>query len=310
MVEFVKFLKILRISNIVVVIAYTVCNYFLVAVPLYKKYDIPGHLGLWDFEVFLLLMGLITIWGYWHNNMKDWLADSINKEYSIYHFIEREEARIINYAMICVIGVAIAYLFYKGKEIISSLMLLSLTLIYLYNVYFKGVPLLGNLIVAFICALGVALPQLFHFYYIVEKMPSYVRYLNIPITPIFKCTLFSMLSMFFICTGREICKCYLDKAGDAFIGKRTIAFVINSARGCGIAFFFTVAGLLPLLIYVNFMAVYTLVCAFIVLVLLLLWRYSIKRGDMSFFKWCSVVGKILIFAGVLHVIYWLRKIVI
>ncbi|MDQ3001177.1 MAG: geranylgeranylglycerol-phosphate geranylgeranyltransferase [Fibrobacterota bacterium] len=168
----------------------------------------------------------------------------------------------------------------------GSLTLTMASLLCLYNLKLKAMPLWGNLAVAVLCALAVYLPEL-------GRVPDY--------------TAFPVLFAFLTTVAREVAKDAEDVAGDTANGYSTlpIRFGLGAAKGLVAAACIAVILLLPMpWLRLGYHAGYPIVAALFALPLLATILAALRLPGTDWgavqrrLKWAMLAGMAAIFAGV------------
>lgn len=105
------------------------------------------------FEFFLLVLSvlLIAAGGYLHNNILDYRTDKLNKKNrtTYGHYSE-----LIYYCLsLTGLGIGFSLGYVVGNFYLGIIQLVSVASLWFYNVSLKGIPLVGNLVIAFLTAL-------------------------------------------------------------------------------------------------------------------------------------------------------------
>ena len=153
-------LKLIRFPNLLMIaIAQCLIRYTLV-IPLLnisQKYILVTN---FDFILIALSTLLIAAGGYIVNDIEDRIADSINKPEKV---IVGEKIAVGSgyklYYIFTTIGIAIGFYlqFYRPLQYIGYINLISAGLLYFYSVSYKGIMLLGNIIISILTAMSLAL---------------------------------------------------------------------------------------------------------------------------------------------------------
>lgn len=212
--------KIFRLPNLfIVALTIWVIGQHIIY-PNFISFDIPISLSNKDVYVLIFLAICISAGGYLHNDILDYKTDlNNNKRAYINDTIKRQLAYII-YFSILIIPLPFAYSLaceIQHPEYIWIYISVS-ALLFFYNRYLKRTVLIGNLIIALLCA-GIVLLMLLaeqDGLLLLKELSShnYYKILNI-------CLFYSGFA-FFTNLNREIVKDVIDIEGDISEGYHTL----------------------------------------------------------------------------------------
>ena len=202
--------------------------------------ELGGNLWI----LFVVDTVLIAAGGYIINDILDQKADILNKPGKIY--IGTDGISPVNgwmyYSILVIIGFAIAfYIAYRiDKLLLLSIYPTAVGVLFLYSMYFKRMPLLGNLVVGIFCAFVPAIIWYAEFD-MVEKLSaidpvSYQMIVNVFIAYI----VFAFLSTMV----REVIKDIEDVEGDRNSSYQTLPIQVGIQRANVVALFFSILLLL------------------------------------------------------------------
>lgn len=292
------FLKLIRYKNLfMVLLTLILTKYFLLdsIVP-------NNNFSILYFVIFSLSVLFISAFGYVINDYFDLKTDLINKPTKVYvtKIISKKDAFKISLILAIIgltLGSVVSYLMLKTKLV--SIYIFVIVSLYFYSNYLKKIAVLGNLLVAILCALPIFLLFLF----IIDD--NYIIYQNIFFCyPILIYLLFA-IGITFI---RELIKDIEDVNGDLKIKAKTLPIIIGRKRAANIAFFFSflllvicIRGLLVLQKNTGIL-LYSII--FIILPLLFflykLWSAKSKKD----FTLLSNLLKIILFFGILSMLFF------
>lgn len=292
------FLKLIRYKNLfMVLLTLILTKYFLLdsIVP-------NNNFSILYFVIFSLSVLFISAFGYVINDYFDVKTDLINKPTKVYvtKIISKKDAFKISLILAIIgltLGSVVSYLMLKTKLV--SIYIFVIVSLYFYSNYLKKIAVLGNLLVAILCALPIFLLFLF----IIGD--NYIIYQNILFCyPILIYLLFA-IGITFI---RELIKDIEDVNGDLKIKAKTLPIIIGRKRAANIAFFFSflllvicIRGLLVLQKNTGIL-LYSII--FIILPLLFflykLWSAKSKKD----FTLLSNLLKIILFFGILSMLFF------
>ena len=174
-----------------------------------------------DFFLLILCSNIIMAGGYIINDVIDYHADLINKKEKM--IIDRNITRSVAmqlYTVLNFIGIILALsLAWRMKDAgLGALLIGTIYLLYLYSKFLQSIPLIGNLTVAFLCALVIWIimvaGQMDIFFLSNEN--------TLPIAPLFWAFgLFAFLATLW----RELIKDLEDIEGDLKSGVKTLASI-------------------------------------------------------------------------------------
>lgn len=287
-------LKLIRFPNLIMIAMGQSLLRYTVVTPILnveQKITIITH---FDFFLIVLSTLLIAAGGYIINDIEDRMADSINKpdRLIIGNKISLNAAYTIYYVS-TIAGILIGmYLqFYNQLEYIGYINLISAGLLYFYSTTYKGILLLGNIIVSLLIAMSLAL--------IVLTEP-----LALSDATILTITSGYLLFAFLVNFVREIIKDLEDAEGDKVADFKTLPVVagINAGKTAAIVLILVIISLLFFIQAISeqwkslIPFLYMLIIVQIPLFLLLYKIYSAKtRKD---FTKASLLGKCIMIGGI------------
>jgi 4-hydroxybenzoate polyprenyltransferase len=220
------YLQLLRWPNLLIVALTMYLLHFTFLLPALQTADIAPPLSAFHFSLLMFMTLLATAAGYVVNDWFDYPIDVINKpdQVIINKRITWRTARQL-YVLLIVIGALLSSYLSARNELWGICLIYNLTtlLLYLYARYLKRKPLVGNLVVALLCAMVTGLVWYIHLEPL-QKLtlidPDKAGYLN--------WTLSAYLGFSFLITlYREIVKDLEDMEGDSAVGARTIPIVFG-----------------------------------------------------------------------------------
>lgn len=153
------FLRFIRFPNLLMVILIQEMLYWRILWPIFKDLDLSPRLTPIFFHLYVFVTVLLTTGGYIINDIIDLPIDRINRprRVLVQQMISLQVAQWL-YALVSISGFLIAlYLAFLVHQVpLVNLYWLALLLLLVYSVWLKRLPLVGNLLVALLCA-GVAL---------------------------------------------------------------------------------------------------------------------------------------------------------
>lgn len=293
------FLKLIRYKNLfMVLLTLILTKYFLL------DSIIPtNNFSLLHFVVFSLSVLFITASGYVINDYFDVEADLINKPTKVYVTKIISKKNVLKISVLLafiglILGIIVSFLVLKTELV--SIYIFVIVGLYLYSFYLKKIAVLGNLLIAILCALPIFLLYLFVADANFTSLQT-VLYFDYPV-------LIYILFASFITFIRELIKDIEDVNGDLKIKAKTLPIIIGRKRATDIVFFFScllflicIRGLMVLQKNTSIL-LYCIV--FIVLPLLFflfkLWSAKAKKD----FTLLSNLLKIILFFGILSMLFF------
>lgn len=243
------FFRLIRLPNLIIV---GLTQYLIFQQLFLQNYQLLNiNPKLAGFMAPLLFMStvLITAGGYIINDLFDQPIDAINKpERRIIGRIISSQIATWLYVLFSMIAFFLFfYICLKGKFIQYFFIYPSiLFLLVAYSYYIKKLPLLGNLLIALLCAAVPGLIWLFEWEVFLElkgQAPALARRIS-------GTMIWYMCFAFLGTLYREIVKDIEDQKGDAALGRRTVAVIYGENRARVLTFF--CGGLLFALLLIQF----------------------------------------------------------
>lgn len=158
MVVFKSFLRLIRFPNLVIVALTQLLIYYRILLPNFKSHDLVPILPQEQVWALVLTTLLLTAGGYIINDIFDYEVDIINKASKV--VVQKQisvQVATWLYVFFSVSGFmcAVYLAMFVGNKGLAALYPLAMGGLFLYSLKLKGMPLLGNLIVALFAA-GVA----------------------------------------------------------------------------------------------------------------------------------------------------------
>ena len=212
---------IFRLPNLFIVALTQYLLHYLVLMPALNKAGLSPSLNFFHFSLLVLTTLLIAAGGYVINDIVDYKIDLINKPDRI--FIGKnisQSSAVLLYGFLTMLGTAVAL--YLADHVNNYWLFFiypaTVILLFFYSLFFKKMPLLGNLVVSFFCA-GVAGIILFSerraFIGILENQPDMGQKISLIF---YGYVIFAFLSTLL----REIIKDMEDQEGDKQAGLKTL----------------------------------------------------------------------------------------
>jgi 4-hydroxybenzoate polyprenyltransferase len=221
-----SFFRLIRLPNLIMVFITQYLLEYCVILPIFARTNTPSAFDHLHFFLFALTTMLITAGGYIINDIADAAIDRINKpeKYVIGKLISYKTAYNLYYAFVAlslVIGTYTGY--YVGSVVLALAYPVVTVLLWLYSASLKNRGLVGNLLVALLCAFTATI--------LVLGEAKGFRLLKIQDTMTFNrlwlvvmaYSVFAFLGTIF----RELIKDIEDMTGDSAAGRRTFPIVFG-----------------------------------------------------------------------------------
>ena len=302
------FFKLIRWPNLLIVLITQCLIYFNLLLPAFKRYHIQPQLDHIQFIIFVLVTLLITACGYIINDLVDQKTDAINKpEKKIIGPRISEQIASWLYITLAILGFFLALYLAFATDNLEWIFLYPLATIFLivYSTHLKQRPLVGNLIVAFLCS-GVTgviwIAEMESLVTLADKLPVLTN-------KILTILAWYMVFAFFATLFREIIKDLQDIEGDKAAGCKTIPIVwgIQKAKLLALG----TGGLLMILIGLQFFVfnnvfersilIYSLLTIFIPLTVS--FQRIVVASKAKEYWWISQFIKFIIISGVLLLLF-------
>jgi 4-hydroxybenzoate polyprenyltransferase len=220
------FLRLIRFPNLVMVFITQYLLEYCVILPVFARTNTPSSFDHLHFFLFALTTMLITAGGYVINDITDAAIDRINKpeKYVIGKLISYKTAYNLYYAFVAlslVIGTYTGY--YVGSVVLALAYPAVTVLLWLYSAALKNRGLVGNLLVALLCAFTATILILG------EEKGFRLLKIHTPMTfsrlwlVVLGYGVFAFLGTLF----RELIKDIEDIQGDRAVGRKTFPIVFG-----------------------------------------------------------------------------------
>jgi 4-hydroxybenzoate polyprenyltransferase len=265
------------------------------------------YFALADWQYYLLILAtvLIAAGGYIINNIMDVETDEINKPKQLLIGKEISEAKAYNlYVGLTITGVAIG--FYLSNIIFkpsaATLFILIASLLYFYATTLKQIPLIGNIVIAFIVGFSIFIINIFQIF------PNTDDSNRAEMSTYFYIILDYSIFAFLINFIREIIKDIEDVKGDKQNDIKTLAVTLGVKKTSYVVIVLLLISTLLLLNYTNtylmknslyFAVVYGMI--FIIAPLIFCTIKTYNSLDSKDFKLISLLLKWIMFFGILSI---------
>ena len=294
-----KYLKLIRFQNLLMLAFMQLVFRYLFLAQSYVD------MALTDFNYILLVLSTVCIaaGGYVINNIMDQDTDEIAKPQNRVVGVSISETVAYNwYIGLTIVGVGIGFYLSNViyKPTFASMFILVATLLYVYATNLKQIPLLGNVIVAFLLSVSILIIALF------DIFPATDMDNKIRMGEAFNILVDYAIFAFIINLIRELVKDLEDMDGDSATGINTLPIAIGINKTKIIVGVLTVTAITLLVYYIkvhlfdlDYVLYYGLV--FIVGPLIFLGVKLIQAQDKREYHFLSTLLKIVLFFGILSV---------
>jgi 4-hydroxybenzoate polyprenyltransferase len=241
-----SFLKLIRWPNLVIMLVSMIFILLLVINPILNTPSFEAGMSLFQFVLLLISTLLITAGGYVINDFFDMQSDSINKPGINQVGKKYAVARIqLLYWIFTILGVLTGtYLCWVLDQLNYALIFVfAAGLLWFYSERYKCMPLVGNIVVAFLSALSFGLVWIFEFFALTNNPASFGTVQSMfPLVNHF--VLMYMGFAFLVSLTREVVKDIEDIEGDKKFGCKTFAVAYGEKKSKSLAMIIAFGGLL------------------------------------------------------------------
>ncbi|MFO7368809.1 MAG: geranylgeranylglycerol-phosphate geranylgeranyltransferase [Bacteroidales bacterium] len=294
-------LRMIRISNLLIVIVTQVLVRQCLIVPLLKQVHMEPQLPPVSFVFLILATVFITAGGYAINDYFDRKIDRVNKpgEQIVGTLIYPRHA-MAYHLVFTILGVILGtWVALKAGELYLSLVFFIVSgLLWFYSTSYKHELLLGNVMVALLTSLVPFIVLLFELPLLARNYGANINYI-LPV--LMKWVLGFSLFAFLVNLIREIVKDAEDFEGDQAYGKKTIPVVwgVRTAKSISLVLIaLTIA--LFVIAWVNYVPDYTSLIYFIAFIItpLIVTGILLFRGaDSQVYRKASLLLKLVMLTG-------------
>ncbi|MDD3878256.1 MAG: geranylgeranylglycerol-phosphate geranylgeranyltransferase [Bacteroidales bacterium] len=298
------YFRLIRFTNLIIIILTQYFFRHFIIIPLYKQEHITPLLSEIQFLFIVLSTIFIAAGAYAINDYFDMRIDRINKPHKMIlgKIIPRRIA-ILTHTVFTAIGILFSFMaaYTVGTWKICIVSIFIAFTLWMYSFRFKASFLKGNIIIAILSAMVVFIVWLFDFYAQVNSGQALIfgaKFLNG-----FMLTYVSFA--FLTSLTREIIKDIEDIKGDEKVGCQTLPIVWGIDKAKWVTIGLTILNIILILIMVSVLTkygifkllkYYLIIISFLFLYLIYLIRKSKEKEDFAFI---SNFIKIIIFAGLL-----------
>lgn len=303
-------LKLIRWPNLVIVFLSMVLVLFFVIDPILGLNPFEGGLTLFDFLLLVLSTLSITVAGYLINDFFDMDADRINKPGENQVGRKFSVAYVqLTYWVLTIFGILIGvFLSWKVGQINYSLLFVFVSgLLWFYSERYQCMPVVGNVVVAFLSSLSFGMVWLFQFFAL-QGQPYYFSLSQGSFAFANRMVLMYMGFAFLVSLMREVIKDAEDVEGDGKYGCGNFAVKYGPGKSKILAMVLAVIGLLFSVWFQLFLfgagfwflfGHFFVVDALFVYIIL---KLSNAEGKEDF-KRLSSLSKILMLVGILSMVW-------
>ena len=298
----IHFLKIIRWQNIIIIWLMQTVVYFQYVLPFCDR----NQIFLSSFLLILGTTGSIAGFGNIYNDIQDIKTDAFhpNKPGLVDKEISVATAWNWTYWItgLSLLFILTGWLFYQWSYGLVSICISGIILLYLYSRYFKSTLLLGNFLVAFLCALSVYMTTLLvpdcNFYFEISKTR------RIPLI-----LMGYIANAFIITTLREIIKDKEDASADIKAGIYTIGSIRNSLFRMlfnGLVFVALLMNIIWFMLLYPLIALQEWILGIVIIFLplgIIVWNFN-SNHDKNTFSFLSKSIKVYILLAILLLIIW------
>lgn len=229
------FLKLIRWPNLLIIAASMYLLRYYLLLPLLESYGIGFVLSHFNFFVLCFSTILLTAAGYIINDIQDVDADKVNKPDKVIignNISAKAAENIYLFLNALAIGGGVYISYQIDMRSISLAFLLVAGLLYFYSTTYKGMLVLGNIMVAFFAALVPIMVLLFELPLLQMKYKVFVQASDFNFNFVIGWFGFYAAFAFLINLVREIIKDMEDFEGDNAYGQHTlpVAYGINLSK--------------------------------------------------------------------------------
>ncbi|MBQ4408562.1 MAG: geranylgeranylglycerol-phosphate geranylgeranyltransferase [Bacteroidales bacterium] len=307
------FLRLIRYKNLIMMALMMLMMKLCVIDPIIKLFNLTPTFTYLDFVILTLAQILVAAGGYIINDYFDMKADRINRPDTQIVGGEVTRGSATNYHLAtsiagCVLGMLVSMR--VGFWPLGLIFPFEMGLLWFYSSAYKGMFLVGNLVVAFLVATLPFLPSLYEYRGLIAVDDPAIQAGAFDPTVIIYWSAGMAAFAFLTTMMREIIKDIEDIEGDTEQGCRTMPIVIGITASkivASILILATIAGVV--FAYYNYLGkefksgIYLGVAVVLPLIFLLV--KLIMSSTKAQFHLCSTISKIIMLLGMLYlVIVW------
>jgi 4-hydroxybenzoate polyprenyltransferase len=302
-IPFIAFLKLIRIENLLIIIATQICIKYCVASSLNAYSKLTPIL----FSLLIFSTVLIAAAGYIINDYFDVKTDKINRPETVVLdvSIKRRWAMVLHIVFNSIgllIGIFLAFKCHKLSLVFFQMF--SITLLWFYSTNFKKQLLVGNIVVSILTATIPLMPLVYDYYISVPKDMMMQLFLMDYFVVVSKIVLVYSAFAFLTSFAREVIKDMEDYKGDIQTGCKTMPIVWGMITSKVVTFFTIVISIGILLLAVlkfykdeRFIAMYYII-GLLIIPLILLIIQTVRSKTSKDFKIASLLLKFTMLFGI------------
>jgi 4-hydroxybenzoate polyprenyltransferase len=241
----IHFLKLIRWPNLLIVFLSMLFTRYLVIHPILGFEGLTSGMNTLEFTLLIVSTLLITMGGYLINDFFDMQSDSINKPGKNQVGKRFAVARIqLLYWSFTILGVLIGTLLSWKLSRLNYALIFAFAagLLWFYSERYKCIPIVGNVVVAFLSALSFGLVWIFEFFALTQNAHEFgAVQSNFPLVHHF--ILIYTGFAFIVSLLREVIKDIEDVEGDKQFGCNTFAVAYGAIKAKYLGHFIALVGL-------------------------------------------------------------------
>lgn len=301
----IKFLQLIRWTNLLIIILSMAFMLYFLINPMLGMTDNEGGLNFFEFLLLVIATVFISVGGYLINDFFDMNVDEVNKpgKNQVGRFFPVFTVQVMYWAFTILGVLAGIWLSWRLNQLNYSLLFVFCAgLLWFYSERYQFMPIVGNLVIAFLSALSFGIVWLFQFFALATNSQFFVS-VQASFPLVNHLVLIYMAFAFLTSFLREIIKDIEDIKGDNRFGCKTFAVVFGEKKAKVLALTIAFIGLAGLvwvqILFFNFqfwlLFGYFFVVDALFLVIILLLK---KAKEVSDYGRLSMLIKILMLLGV------------
>ncbi len=303
MKEFLAYLKLIRYTNLIIIVLTQYFFRHFILLPLYRLEDVVPPMGELTFFLLVLSTVLIAAAGYAINDYFDMRVDHINKpDKMILGKIIPRRMAILIHGFFTGAGILLSFIaaFMVGSWKLGLVSVIITYMLWRYSHRYKASFITGNFVIALFSAFVMFIVWLYEFYAQLNTGQAIILWKGLLNTFLFLYLFFAFLTSFI----REIVKDIEDIEGDRRVGCETIPIklgipkakkVIYSMIGLMLLFLGLMTTIVFLKPHYNLLGFYL---AFLILLFAYMLSLVIKAKEKQDYSFLSMYIKIVMLAGI------------
>ena len=241
----IQFLRLIRWPNLLIIILSMIFTLYFLVNPMLGMLNGETGLGYFEFSLLVVATVFISIGGYLINDFFDIDVDEINKpgKNQVGKYFPVFTVQIM-YWVFTIIGVLAGVLLsWKLNQLNYSLLFVFCAgLLWFYSERYQCIPIVGNLVIAFLSALSFGIVWLFQFFALATQPQIFVS-VQASFSLVNKLVLIYMAFAFLTTLLREIIKDIEDLKGDERFGCKNFAVTFGARKARFLATAIAIIGL-------------------------------------------------------------------